>query len=264
MGPRCVHQPKRRGPCQDGGDMIQVAKRVLKRALGINPPSLQQRFPEASDAELAILKRVAPYTMTSPERLWGLVKAIAYVSARKVPGDFVECGVWRGGSSMAAALAFKAAGDIRRLWLYDTFEGMPAPTERDRKNLSGLDASREFRRRTDGEFSDWCRASLEDVQANLGSTGYTDVEYIQGKVENTLPHHKPERISVLRLDTDWYDSTKIELQELWPRLSTGGVLILDDYGCWSGAKQAADEFFASQPPILMNRLDSDGRLILKT
>jgi hypothetical protein len=237
-------------------------KRAAKAALQAPQRSLEQEFPDATSDEITILERCRPFTMTSYERLWGVVKAVQYVCDRNLPGDFVECGVWRGGSSMAAALAFKSRGQARTLWLYDTYEGMPEPRNEDRK-IGGGEAKATYDEKRDGAFSDWCRASLEDVQANLAATGYRDVRYVQGMVEATLPETKPAAISILRLDTDFYASTKAELEILWPLLSPGGVLILDDYGSWGGAKQAVDEFFADKPAILLNRIDYTGRMAIK-
>lgn len=239
--------------------MLSKLTRLVKK----RPRSLRQRFPDAEERELTLFTEVAPYTMTSPECLWGLIRAVTYVSSRKIVGDYVECGVWRGGSSMTAALQFLHCKDLRRLWLYDTFQGMPAPTKEDRK-LGGDDAREKWEKTSDGEFSDWCRASLEDVRANMARTKYPgEIRYVVGKVQDTLKREKPEGIALLRLDTDFYESTKVELEMLYPLLSEGGVLIVDDYGSWGGSKQAVDEYFANRPMPMMNRLDHSGRLILK-
>jgi O-methyltransferase len=138
---------------------------------------------------------------------------------------------------------------------------MTAPTDEDRLMGAGEDPQARYARLKDGEGSDWCRASIEDVRNNLSF--YPDIEFVRGKVEDTLPVTQPDRIAVLRLDTDWYASTKVELETLWPRLSDGGVLILDDYGHWGGHKQAVDEFFADKPPYLMHRTDDTGRVLVK-
>jgi hypothetical protein len=98
------------------------------------------------------------------------------------------------------------------------------------------------------------------------STGYPAdrLHLVQGKVEDTLPGAAPARIALLRLDTDWYESTRHELVHLYPRLVPNGVLIIDDYGDWVGAKEAVDEYFAAQPfqPFL-SRMDHTGRLAIK-
>jgi O-methyltransferase len=223
-------------------------------------------LPDATARDLDTIRRVRAYTMTSAERQWALINAVRYVVQARVAGDIVECGVWRGGAAMAAALTLlgEGAGD-RRLWLYDTFAGMTEPAP-DSDGSAAVDEWRQHRRR-DGE-SDWCRASLEDVRANMELTGYPaeHVRYVKGSIEETLrdPMNIPDRIAVLRLDTDWYESTRIELEKLYPRLAAGGVLIIDDYGYWQGARKAVDEFFAAGvAPILLNRIDETGRIGVK-
>lgn len=167
-----------------------------------------------------------------------------------------------GGSSMAAACTLLAKGDRqRRIWLYDTFEGMVCPSAAD-VCFDGESASELWAgfRRQDGS-SGWWNAPLEQVRANLLSTGYPPegFVFVEGKVEDTLSDRVPERVALLRLDTDWYESTRCELEHLFPRLVQGGVLILDDYGWWSGSRRAADEYFRREGiRILVNRIDSCG------
>ena len=223
--------------------------------------------PDVSEDFLALYERCAPYTMTSIERMHGLWQAIRYVHAAGIAGDYVEAGVWRGGSSMMAALTLLAVGDdTRRMWLYDTFEGMTDPTERD-VDIAGLQVEsvwQEIKQERDNEIMCW--ADLRDVRANMARTGYPAdrLEYVQGKVEETIPDRVPERIALLRLDTDWYESTRHEMEHLYPRLAPGGVLILDDYGHWAGAREAVDEYLAENGvALLLNRLDYSGRLAIK-
>ena len=90
------------------------------------------------------------------------------------------------------------------------------------------------------------------------------IHYVKGKVETTIPEQAPKQISLLRLDTDWYASTKHELENLFPRLSPGGILIIDDYGDWQGARKAVDEYVANHAPSLfLSRLDYTGRISVK-
>jgi hypothetical protein len=212
---------------------------------------------------LALYERCAPFTMTSIERMFALWQAARHV--RGVPGDVVECGVWRGGSSMLAALTLAERRDERMLWMYDTFEGMPAPTDRD-VDITGVrvaDSWDEFRAQ-DGLI--FARATLAEVRSNMRSTGVPEhrIHYVQGKVEDTIPGQAPARIALLRLDTDWYESTRHELEHLWPRLQPGGVLIVDDYGHWTGARKAVDEFFAGREDApLLSRIDYTGRIAVK-
>jgi len=221
--------------------------------------ALRLRFPDVDESTLAILRRVLPYTMTSPARIVAVCSAVRYVEANSIPGVFVECGVWKGGSSMAAALTFKTP---RPFFLFDTFEGMSAPTEHDRRAASGKSAS-ETLQNADRSASIWCYSPLDDVKRNISSTGYPDshVTYVKGKVEDTVPGSAPGQIAILRLDTDWYESTRHELEHLYPRLSPGGVLIIDDYGYWTGARKAVDEYFGGS--VYLSRIDQTGRVAIK-
>lgn len=194
----------------------------------------------------SIIDQVRPYSMTLPERLYTLIKAVEYIVINGIEGDFVECGVWRGGSMMAMALTLKRMGITDRgLHLFDTFEGMPEPEDRE-VTLFGSPGRQPWEEnRTGTSVNHFCYASLEDVQANMASTGYSPekIRFIQGKVQDTIPQHAPETIAMLRLDTDWYDSSKHELVHLYPRLVSKGVMIADDYGYWQGQKDATDEYF---------------------
>lgn len=209
--------------------------------------------------------QICSYTMTSVERVIALIRAVHYVISNDLAGDFVECGVWRGGSMMAVALTLQALGvRDRNLFLYDTFAGMPEPSHQDML-YNGVPAS-EILQTSPQDSHVWAYASVEDVAANLFATGYPleHIHIIQGKVEETIPQVIPTSICLLRLDTDWYESTKHELIHLYPRLAQHGVLIIDDYGHWQGAKQATDEYFSQTKPIpLLHRIDYTGRLMVK-
>lgn len=236
-------------------EKIDAMRRRVERAAGGDP----LRYADLSPERQALLARVHPYTQTSRERLTTLADAVEYVIAADVAGAFVECGVWRGGSSMAVALTLLrlGAGD-RRLWLYDTFGRMPAPGDRDRdyagREVAGHEATML------GEAG----LSLAEVQGAMRSTGYPEerIRYVAGRVEETIPESAPAEIALLRLDTDWYESTRHELEHLYPRLVSGGVLIIDDYGHYAGARQAVDEYFAGRP-ILLARVDYTGRMAVK-
>lgn len=244
--------------------MLERTIRQFFRNVGYE---LVRRDTSFSPQDLQIFSRVSDFTMSSPERVTGLLNAVAYVMTNRIEGNFVECGVWRGGSMMAAALKLLEMRDTSRvLCLFDTFEGMTAPTEKD-KVFTGEAAdvilAKTARKEGPGV---WAIASQKDVQQNLNSTGYPPdrIHLVKGKVEDTIPAQAPEKIALLRLDTDWYESTKHELIHLYPRLVPNGVLIIDDYGHWQGAKEAVDEYFAAQKfKPLLNRLDYTGRLIIK-
>jgi O-methyltransferase len=222
---------------------------------------------DLSDVEKKALGDARPFTMTSLARMAGLVNAVNYIVDRKIPGDIAECGVWQGGSMMVIAKILLARGDrTRSLYLYDTFEGMPPPSAHD-KSYDGVSAARQIENDPGLKAGNkWCYASLEDVRANLLSTGYPaeKLHFIKGKVEDTIPKTLPSQIAILRLDTDWYESTKHELVHLYPLLNRDGVLVIDDYGHWQGAKKAVDEYFANQPGnIFLHRIDNTGRATIK-
>lgn len=216
---------------------------------------------------MKIYHKCRPYTMTSIERMFALYGAVRYTVEHQFEGDFIECGVWKGGSSMVIAETLLSMGvNDRELFLYDTFEGMSAPEEVD-KAISGETAEL-LLEKEDINVSEsvWCYSSLDEVKANLSLTGYplSKLHFIKGKVEDTLPNHKHEGIALLRLDTDWYASTKIELELLYPLLVSKGVLIIDDFGHWEGAKRAVIEYFQQRNIVpLLNRLDYTGRLMIK-
>ncbi|MBP9080090.1 MAG: class I SAM-dependent methyltransferase [Flavobacteriales bacterium] len=213
--------------------------------------------------------RCEPFTMTSRERLFALFSACMHIVDAKMEGAFVECGVWKGGSAMMMAACLKHRGIIDRdLYLFDTFEGMSKPEDIDR-TFTGERASGTFEQTAIAEdASDWCRSPYEEVLNNMASTGYPTerIHLVKGKVEDTLPSALPaQRIALLRLDTDWYSSTRHELVHLYPRLVQHGVLIIDDFGHWEGARKAVLEYFSEHGVhMLLNRIDYTGRIGIKS
>lgn len=235
----------------------------------IDPASSHaQKFEPDFDPEaIEIIQKVRPYTMTSNERIFALIEATRYIMRANIAGSIVECGVWRGGSMMAVAeVLMRANSPEQDLYLFDTYEGMTRPSERDISH-SGLLATHEFERtKRSADSSSWCYASLDEVQHNLKLTNYpaNKLHFIKGKVEDTIPAQAPQEIALLRLDTDWYESTRHELTHLFPRLSQGGVLIIDDYGDWMGCKKAVDEYMLLQSNrLFLHRIDRTGRLAIK-
>ena len=202
--------------------------------------------------------------MTSIERLYALYKAIEYVVRSDISGDFVECGVWRGGSVMMMALALNRLGATRRIACFDTFDGMPAPGAEDASLATGESAASILARtrKRDGDHI-WAIAALDLVRQNVDSTGYPAdlVSYHPGRVEDTLPAEAPPSVALLRLDTDWYESTKHELVHLYPRLVKGGILIIDDYGFWRGSRKATDEYMTEcKTNLFLSRIDDAARI----
>ncbi|MDB5189510.1 MAG: putative methyltransferase [Parcubacteria group bacterium] len=242
-------------------------KELIRKALqkrGYEIRSL--KAPDIEEKFLAIRAKSAPYTMTSRERQYALYQAVEYIESANIPGDIVECGVWKGGSTMLAALTLLShASTDRSLYLYDTFAGMSAPTDKD-VNLHDHAAQSKWEALSHDGVNDWDYASLAEVKEHLASTGYPadKVVFVEGKVEETIPNVLSESIALLRLDTDWYESTKHELQHLFPLLVPGGVLIIDDYGHWKGARQAVDEYLKEKKVrILLQRVDYTGRMGVK-
>jgi hypothetical protein len=227
---------------------------------------LKAQIPELTHADETLITSVDDYTMTNAVRRHALLKALRYVNERRLPGDFVECGVWRGGNIFLGKLVQdREFPNIHRdFWLYDTFEGMTQPGDFD-VSPNGVNALSEFQRLTKAGEG-WCLATREDVEANaISMLGSKDgLRFVQGPVEQTLQHgeHLPAEIAILRLDTDWYESTRAELEILYPRLVSRGVLIIDDYGVWQGAKRAVDEYFAGQA-VFLHRVDHSCRIIVK-
>jgi O-methyltransferase len=250
----------------------------MKKLDGENRPVLFEGRPRSGSSAshrdilrdehfLGFYRQCAGKTMTSIERLYAVYSAVGHVVRCGLPGDIVECGVWRGGSSMMAALALRHFGNDgkRRLWLYDTFAGMTRPTALDEKFDESGSAEKWTSHMRDSHNA-WNFASLEEVQANLATTGFPadQLVFVQGDVTETLMVRRPDAISVLRLDTDFYESTKRELEVLWPRLMRGGVLIVDDYGTWRGSRQAVDEYFQKLDSApMLHRSDAGGRTAIK-
>lgn len=213
------------------------------------------------DSELGkIYLKCKDFTITPKERMYSVYKAVEYIIKSGIKGDFVECGVWKGGSAMVMAYALLKFGETKRnIYLYDTYGGMSELTKDD-ISISGSSATRLYKKE---EKMTLC-PPLEEVKRNLFSTRYPKDKliFIKGKVEDTIPKRMPKKIALLRLDTDWYESTKHELLHLFPVLTEKGVLLLDDYGYWLGSKKAVDEYFSNKP-ILLNRIDYTGRTGVK-
>lgn len=249
----------------------RIVTRPLRRVLGHfgydvvrSGPTAAPLPPDCDEFTAAVVERVRPYTLTSVERIMALVEAVRYVVRADVPGALVECGVWRGGSMMTIALTLVDLGATDRdLHLFDTFTHMPDPGVED-VDISGVRAV---------DIIDEARASevfrhlpMHAVEELLRETGYPAgrLHFVPGLIEDTIPGAAPEVIALCRLDTDWYESTAHELEHLWPRIAPRGVLIIDDYGQFLGARKATDEYLAANDErTLLHRIDYTGRLVLK-
>ena len=211
---------------------------------------------------LVLYKKVKDYTLVPVERCFVLYQTVQYIIKNNIEGDFVECGVWKGGSSMLMAYTLQDAGiSNRKIYLYDTFEGMTKPGE--------MDGPEEKDQWEQGKVTDtlnnMCYSPIEEAKANMDKTGYPaeNIIIVKGRVEDTIPRTISSKISLLRLDTDWYESTKHELVHLFPLLEKNGVLIVDDYGAWQGARKATDEYFNKIPNTFLGRVDYTGRIVIK-
>lgn len=244
-------------PAPKGGS----AKPAKKKAAAKKPAE----FPvDYEDDYRAIIRAVRPYTMTSNDKLHGLITATKYIHDHGIPGAIVECGVWRGGSMHAVARTLDAAGDHSRdMYLFDTFEGMTAPTEKDERH-DGRTAA-DLLETSQRNAAVWAYASLDDVRNSFADVPYPAdrIHYVEGPVEKTVPEHAPAQIALLRLDTDWYESTKHEFDHLYPRLVSGGVLLIDDYGWWKGSRTATQEFLAETGERLLLIRMASGRIAVK-
>ncbi len=233
-------------------------------AYNITPVEFNQK-----DSEIMRYVLSKKLTMTSPQRVIATIQSCKYVIENKIEGDFVECGVWRGGNSIAAKLIFEAYGSDKRVILFDTFAGMTAPTDADKAVRSGESAHKEFVNAQRDGYNDWCYASLEDVERNFkeANVDLSSVKFVKGDVLETLAINEnlPLEISVLRLDTDWYESTRMEMNTLYPLLVDRGAFLADDYGHWDGARKAIEEFFKESGRLrpLLQYTDYTGRMGVK-
>ena len=196
-------------------------------------------------------------TMTSTERIEGLHTALQSVHENKIAGDFVECGIWKGGNIVIAKKFFDSVNNIKNFLCYDTFEGMTEPGEFD-----GKKAHKTWQGKSK------CEAGIEEVIEVFKFHNLLDdrIKFIKGDVRKTLldKNNLPDSISILRLDTDFYDSTLIELELLYPRLTPGGYLIVDDYGHWHGSRRAVNEYFGEEfVQTNFKKLDYTGIMLQK-
>ena len=241
-----------------------VINRTLRKLTGYQiskPYSLQQDYKlKIEDRE--IIQEVSSRTMTNTNSLMNLISATRYLNAASIKGAFVECGVWRGGSALAFCLTtLKSGGQLRPVYLFDTFEGFVDTGEQDFQLSDGRNASGLF----DLEINYVCEASLIDVQNGFDAIEYPKnlVNYRVGDITRTAIDQLPGKIALLRLDTDYYESTKWELENLYPLLQTGGILIVDDYDHWNGSRKACDEYFKKNGNHNFLMHMENGRIMIK-
>ncbi len=232
--------------------------------------NIEQEFPDSNNFEKELFEIISGYTMTSHERIFALMKSINFVKHNNVDGDFVECGVWRGGNLILFQKFIEKYNLSKKIYAYDTFEGMSEPDKIDEtfKGESSKDLlNKLYKKKVDRKKSILIAdCSIEQVQENFKKfSNKNNLTCIKGPVEKTLDlkENLPNKISILRLDTDWYSSTKKELEVLFPLLEKNGILIIDDYGFWKGARKAVDEYFENKN-VTMFKIDFTGRMIINS
>ena len=219
---------------------------------------------EATNLELTLINKIEQFTLASKLNLWSIIQSIKYIKNNKIKGDIVECGVFRGG---ALALLCFYAQKLKincNIWGYDTFEEGFLINEFSTfdKDSKGKDLNlKNFTNPKDLYYTKI--QALEIIKKFVIADNYCP-KLIKGNIMKTLLEKKnlPENISFLRMDTDLYKTTKLQLEILYPRLVSGGVLHIDDYGHCPGVKKAVDEFFENQN-IWMHRVDYTCRYIIK-
>jgi O-methyltransferase len=210
--------------------------------------------------------RIKPYTMSSMRRLDNVYQLAAAVERERLPGVFVECGVWNGGCGAIMAYMAKRANSGRVTWFFDSFEGLPEPTDRD-----GTNARLYANNRSSGELRpiEQCVGSQELVEEVLFEKLDIDPESVRirkGWFQDTIPASASDigPIAILRLDGDWYESTKLCLENLFDNVVPGGYVIIDDYGFWEGCARAVDEFIAQRGlNLVLQPIDYAGRFFRK-
>lgn len=225
------------------------------------------KIEEINIPQKLLIKTSQKYSMTNERRLWSLLQSMQYVIQNKIDGEFVECGVWKGGNIILFKKYLEEKKIKKNIYAYDTYDGMPKPGIFDYKlgyfkKEFGLNIYNVKKK-------NWNKIDLNTVKSNILNEcdDIDNIHFIKGLVQDTLTKNDnlPEKISILRLDTDFYESSKKELEILYPRLSKGGILILDDYGTWTGVKQAVDEFFEKKGEIpFLHFVDYGCRLLIKT
>ena len=228
---------------------------------------LKKKIPELKKEDEKLINITKKFSMTPRIRMWCLIRSIEYLIKNKIKGDLVECGVWKGGNLiLMQKILNRFKNQKTKIFGYDTFTGLPRPKSFDKPYHGKFKTLSRWKKRKKENYVNWCYSGIDIVKKNiLKNLGpKNNIKLIEGKVEQTLlqKSNLPKKIALLRLDTDWYESTKIELEILYPLLSKGGILIIDDYGHWLGSRKATDEYFKDQD-ALMHRIDYSCRLIVK-
>ncbi len=228
----------------------------------------KQKIVELTDEDKNYIKLVSKFSMTTEIRIYSLIQSLKYIKYKNIKGDFVECGVWKGGNIILFKKFLEKyfKQEDRQIYAYDTYEGMNKPSDFDYNLQNKKKAEKLLLDDKNKTTNIWGIYGLDQVKTNLinNTDNLDNINFIKGEVEKTLDLEKnlPSKISILRLDTDWYESTKKELEVLYDRVTSGGVIIIDDYGHWGGSKKAVDEFFKNKY-VWMHYIDYACRLIIK-
>ena len=242
-------------------DRRTVPGPLLKRSE--HPPQNYDDEPAAREA-IALIEN---HTMLSYPRLVTLWQQVCYLDRTGIEGCLVECGTWKGGAAALMGLAHRRAGEAcRDLHLFDSFQGLPEP---DRAH-DGEMAVRYAGERAAGRLQSIgkCVGTLEDnkhVLTTVARYPASLTHYHVGWFQDTLPiaGSSLKKIGLLRIDGDWYESTRICLETLFPMVSSGGIVVIDDYGKWAGCRKAVDEFMETLPRrLFINHIDAAGRYII--
>ena len=252
-----------------GKDLITLkAKSFINRILlKLTGFYLTRSYSAQGDQRLSleeknIISKVKDRTMTNSNSISNLIQATRYILKSGIDGAFVECGVWRGGSAMAFCYSALAYGQVdREIYLMDTFAGYTKVTDKDFQISNGQKASELFN--LDANYI--CQASLEDVKLGIRETNYPSekVFYLVGDIIQSSLSLLPDKIAILRLDTDYYESTLWSLENLYPLVPKGGIIIIDDYDYWNGCREACDEFFSKKNDINLMIHMEYGRMLIK-
>ncbi|MFE3105275.1 TylF/MycF/NovP-related O-methyltransferase [Nocardia tengchongensis] len=202
------------------------------------------------------IRTASDHTMLRRGPLQSLITLSEDVLARGIPGAFVETGVWRGGAGFVMAEAIRRAGDdTRQVWMFDSFEGLPPPS-----NVDGTRAEQYLRDTDSPWYHDNCCADFDSVVATADQLGFAP-RIVKGWFDTTLPTHAEAigPIALLRIDCDWHDSVLVCLETLFDQVSPGGVVIIDDYFYYDGAAVAVHEFLGRRSaPFRIESVLSDG------
>ena len=251
--------------------MKNLIKNIINKLIistGYSLINHNQKIVELNDNDKKLINLAQKYSMTPQIRIFNLLQSLRHLKNKKIDGDYVECGVWKGGNIILFKkfIENEDENSKKNIFAFDTYEGMTEPDKNDYDISSNIPANILLKGDKVKQTNLWGICNLENVKKNIQSCfkGTENIKFIKGPVETTLDDTKnlPDKISLLRLDTDWYNSTKKELDVLYDKVTPGGIIIIDDYGHWGGSKKAVDDFFLNKY-VWMHYVDYACRLIIK-